>query len=242
MKKFKTIVCNDLSFMFTIKRMLLVIVIYIFLNFINEGLYRVKSINELIKYSFYGTKNLIDIPIELIMWTFCQMILLYFILSFVNFEIKERERLVILRISSRAVWFNGIIVSAFICCVLYYAAGFVTLIVLNINLVSCGIDCAYLLKVFILMVLSSFSISLLGIVFTAFIKSEAVTFTILLFLYYLSISIDSRLGKYIIFNQGVLAKHYVFEFGFSFSYIYTVLFSLVLYFIIKNVFLRRDIF
>lgn len=243
-KKTIRIVYNDLLAMFSINKLLATIGVYIIINYITLNLYDTKSINDVIKFSFYGVNNIIDMPIELLKWTLCQMLLIYFVLSFINDEFKRRRVIVVVKVGSRRAWINSLVVSTFIACAVYYIIGFLLLILFNFGYISSHINFAELMEVFILLVLSSFTICLIGFALCLFISSEAAIFTVVLFMYYFSIAIGSiniSFDKYLIFNQGILAKHEFLAYSFQWSYNYDAIIILLIYLFIKKIVAKIDL-
>ena len=243
MKKFINIVLNNIICIFPIKNLLASLVMFIAINFLTNNIYPINNINDLFKYTFYGTKNLSDLPIELLKWILCNTFLIYLVLNFVNTEFEKRVQLTILRIGSRRIWINGIVISILISCFIYFILGSIILVGLNFKLVLGAMNFLEILKIIVLMSLSSLPICLIGLLLYLMIKTKFVIFSIIVFLYYLCISIGNTnrfLDKFLIFNQGILAKHYYSNFSFEWSYFYTLTFSFILYFIIKRFVVNYD--
>lgn len=245
MKKLVRIIHNNLLEMFSTNNVIAILLIFIFINYITNNLYNIDSINSLIMFSFWGPKNLTDNTIELFKWTFCQMLIIYIVMNFVSNQHKKRNCMLILRIGSKLTWINGIILSALIGCFLYFTIGFFILITFNFHLLFNTINFVQLIKLLCLFSLCAFISCLVGIVLNIIIKNEPIIFGILLFSYYFSISIGDKvalLDKLFLFNQGILVKHYLGNFiSFQWSYLYTIFFSLIIYLVVRVLYIKRDL-
>lgn len=243
MRRVGNLILNNLASMFTIKKFSVVIMIYFFLNLITKELFesKINTFNDLMKFSFYGSDNLTDMPIVVMTWIAVQIILIYIVLDFIHNELNTRVRLIILRIESKKMWINSIFIAVFLCCFLYFALGLIILGLLNYNLVKSSLDLVYSLKLLLLLTLSSFSICLIGGLLTLFFKNQVIIFTLMVLSYYVAISIGGVFSKYMIFSQGILIKHCYYNISFQWTYYYTFLFSIIIYSILRKLLLRRDI-
>ncbi|WP_102399413.1 hypothetical protein [Haloimpatiens massiliensis] len=241
MKKINKIIVNNLIAIFNLKIVVSIILLYINVNFITKGLYNIKNFNELIKFSFYGTIGIGDLPIEMLKFTAIQMFIIYIALNFINEEFGERIKLNFLRVHSRKMYINSMIITIFVSCFIYFLLGLIVLGLLNLNLITTSVNFTLIIKILFLLIISSFCICLVGFLIALIIKYESVVFTIVLLFYYIGISIESNLTKYIIFTQGILSKHYYHNISFKWSYCYCLFFSVILSFVLKSIFIRRDL-
>lgn len=241
MKKLNKIIVNNLIVIFNLRIVVSIILLYINVNFITKGLYNVKNFNDLIKLSFYGTIDISELPIEMLKFTAIQMLIIYIVLNFISEEFGDRIKLNFLRVHSRKMYINSIIITIFVSCFIYFLLGFIVLGLLNLNLITTYMSFTLIIKILFLLIISSFCICLVGFFIALLIKYEAVVFTIVLLFYYIGISIKSNLTKYIIFTQGILSKHYYHNISFKWSYCYCLIFSVILYLVLKSIFIRRDL-
>jgi hypothetical protein len=115
------------------------------------------------------------------------------------------------------------------------------LVLLNYNLIKKGLDLSYILNILILLTLSSFSICLIAFLLIITIKHQVSIFSLLIFGYYAAISMKGDFSKYMIFGQSILIKHYYYNINYEWSFSFTILFSTVVYLILRTLLLRRDI-
>lgn len=241
MKRFSKLVINNLFKMFTVKRLAIIAAVYIFLNFITNKLFRIDTFIDLITFSFYGGKDLTDRPIITLTFIAVQVLLMYINLSFIHEELNVRIKLIICRIKSKNSWINGMFISILIFCFIYFFIGIIILILLNRDIIQSKLEIIYSLKILILLVLWSFSISLICFLLIIIIKKQTIIFTIIVFMYYIAISIEDIISKYFIFSQGVLAKHYFYNITFKWSCYFSIIISMIMYVVIRNILLRRDV-
>lgn len=244
MKKIFYININNLISMISIKRIILIILVFSIINFITNSIYDITSLNDVIKFAFYGVNNISDLPIELFKFILPNMVLVYLVLSFSKDEVRGRSSIFIIRIGNINVWINSLIISILILCIIYYSIGFITLSILNYRYFSSYIDFINLINILFLMVIYGFIVCLISLLISIFINNESTIFTIILLLYYLSISLGGMfniLDKYIIFNQGMLIKHYNSLLSFQWSYFYLIIFSLIIVILIKKISIKMDI-
>lgn len=229
------ILANNLMSIFSRKKILMIIFIFSMLNYMIPPSCNCNNLNEIIENIFRGPNSLLEMPIELLKWCFFQFFLLYIVLDFINKEFNLRNILTILKIGSRKLWINNLILSIFIACLLYFILGGIVISLLNINILSNYIIWERLIKVILLLTITSFVPCLIGLILIYLSKSEAITFTIIFMLSLFSIglgSINVKLDKWFPFNQGILIKHYSSNFSFGWSYIYSMVLISVLYLVI----------
>lgn len=244
MKKYINIIWNDLQSIFSLKTISMSIFVFILVDIITTGLHKSNNLNDLIKYSFYGTNDLTDEVIELLSWLLCQLFLVYTILNFINYELKKRITIVLLKTGSRTIWLRCMAISIFIYSALYFILGFAVLIILNLNLLSSPVNFVNLFQTLLTLILTGFSVCLSAFILSLLIESEPVILAVLMFLQFLCIAIGGkfkRLDKYFLFNQSILVKHYESNISFTWTYIYDIAFSLLFYFITCKLIKRRDL-
>lgn len=244
MKKMFYIIINNILSVISIKKIISIIFIFISINFITTSIYDINNLNDIFKFSFYGVNSIGELPIELFKGTLCNMYLVYIALSLSNNKLNNRSRIIILRIGNRQVWINGLIFSILIICLIYYSIGFSTLTILNYKYLGEYINLINIVDIFFLMILSGFSFCMISLLIGICIKDESTVFTIIVSLYYISISIGNvvtSLDKYLIFNQGMLIKYSNSSFSFMWAYFYNIIFSLIVYLCVKIISTRIDI-
>lgn len=242
--QFIKLVFSNIISMFSYKKVLASITIFIIINYITESIYDITNINEVIKFSFYGVINIIDLPIELLKWTLNIIIFLYIMLSYVNNQINKRSSMIIIRLCNKKMYINSLICSILILCGLYYTIAYSILFVLNIEYLSKVIDHGELLKIFILLIMYSFFISLVGVVLNFYINNEVTLMCTILLLCYISISIgtiSNSADMFMIFNQGILVKHDLGYFTYMWSYVLLGIHNVLLYKFIKYKFIHTDV-
>ncbi|MBE6051695.1 MAG: hypothetical protein E7214_13860 [Clostridium sp.] len=241
MKKLVKYVENNIISIFSIRKLLLVTLLYSFLNIMTNKLYEIKTFNELITYSFYGGKSLNDVLIISLTWIAVQMILMYINLDFINNELNIKIKMIICRIKSKRLWVGSVFIAILISCFLYYLVGLIILGVFNWRILLSSFDYLYTIKVLTLLSLYSFSISMIGFLLTVSLKHETIIITIILFCYCSALSIKGEVSKYIIFSQGILERHYNNIITFLWSYLFITIFSILLCMVVRKLLLRRDI-
>lgn len=244
-KKTFRIILNNIFAMLSLRKYISIVFVFTIIHFITVSLYDISNFNDVFRFSFYGVNNIADMPIEFLKIILCNMFLVYLNLSFGNEEIKTRSSILVIRIGSKKLWVNSLIVSILILCFIYYLIGFVILGAINYIYFSIHANFLELINIFWLMCLSGFLICLVSLLISIFVDNEMIIFAITLSLFFLSIGLGSAvtyLDKYTIFTQGMLIKHEAIIPSFQWSYCYLGIVCLLLCVIVKIKLVEKDFY
>lgn len=232
MRKVFAIIKNNILSIFSKGKLLSIIGTFIIINVATEGFFslEITNFNDIIKFSFYGVESIEVISTELFKIIFYQVILFYLCISFVHNEIKNRSTLMIMRIGSRRLWGITLVISIVLLSVIYNGIGFLVIGILNYKMFFCYIDFMGIVNLYSLLVVVNTSILLIATLLSILIENEGLILIILLFLYLGAIIIGD---KYLIFNQALLIKYDKSVFSYAKSYMYSSIFFIITYILIK---------
>lgn len=245
MKKITRIIFSDIIEMISLRRIITSLFVFVFACLLTDN--NCQNIPDVIEYTFYGPTSVLEILIKFFTWAFYQIPILFYVLDFINKQLQIRNTYTILRVGNKKVWINCIIISTIFINLVYYLFGFMIASIFNFKILINPINISglcKLLNILLILSFSSFIICIIGIVFIIIIKHEAIVFSTIFMLICLSIDIGNKfpnLDKWLLFNQGLIAKHYKSGFNYTWSYCYLLIAFLVLYILIIKLINKIDL-
>ncbi|WP_283719507.1 hypothetical protein [Clostridium perfringens] len=245
MKKYLSIISNNLRSIFPIKNLIFIIIIfiYVFLVKINNYDYNF-SFNKILEVIFAGPISLDNIS-EIFTWTFYQAFLIYIIGSYIFNELSIRSIYIIPRLGNKKCWYICLQITCFLACIIYFALGtFIEFIFTSIlNKVFNLSNIINTLQIVVLLSLSSYyaiTVYIFNIIVT---ESHIKSFLILIIEFYVSIFIGNifAIDKFIPLNQGILSKHIIYNFSYSWSFIFLGTLIFINLIIINRLIVKRDL-
>lgn len=203
----------------------------------------VRNINitslDLILNSFMGPLNLQSGAIVILAWFSYKTLIIFYVGNYFDKELNERLIFNLFRFGSRTKWILTRFIHIFILIVLYNLICFISIFLLSLislqNKLSFGFYTRTILQynnfnpltitinMFILIVLSTFLMSLIFVSLRLLSKNNILPFSVLQLLILLSIMIiDINMYKYLPESQSILIKHNIKDFNFAFSYLYNL--------------------
>ncbi|ELU5588375.1 hypothetical protein SCB17_002866 [Clostridium perfringens] len=245
MKKYLNIISNNLRSIFSIKNLIFIIVIFIYVFSVKINNYDSNfSFNEILEVIFAGPINLDNIS-EIFTWTFYQAFLIYIIGNYIFNELSTRSIYVIPRLGNKQYWNICLQITCFLACIIYFALGtfieFIFTAILNKGFNFSNIIDT--LQIVVLLSLSSYYAITVYIFNIMVTKSHIKSFLILIVEFYVSISIGDifNIDKFIPLNQGILSKHIIYNFSYNWSFIFLGILIFINLVIINRLIVKRDL-
>lgn len=177
-------------------------------------------------------------------WMAHQIYIFSLIGNYIGNELNERYIYIIIRNNSKVRWLLNNLLHILILILLYYLLLFIFVGIvgrfiaptsdnnflqelLNLTGYKSYPSWFIVLNVFIAIVLTTFSLSILLCTITILSKDNVLATFIIVFSSLLSIGIgsfDIRLNKFFLANQAIFSKHSIDNFNFKYSYIYSAIF------------------
>jgi len=240
MKKYLNIISNNLRSIFSIKNLIFIIVIFIYVFSVKINNYDSNfSFNEILEVIFAGPINLDNIS-EIFTWTFYQAFLIYIIGNYIFNELSTRSIYVIPRLGNKQYWNICLQITCFLACIIYFALGtFIEFIFTAI--LNKGFNFSNIIDT--LLSLSSYYAITVYIFNIMVTKSHIKSFLILIVEFYVSISIGNifNIDKFIPLNQGILSKHIIYNFSYNWSFIFLGILIFINLVIINRLIVKRDL-
>lgn len=245
MRKYLNIINNNLKSIFSIKILFFIIIIFIYVFSVKINNYDSNfSFNKTLEIIFAGPISLDNIS-EIFTWTFYQAFLIYIIGNYIFNELSTRSIYVIPRLGDKQHWHICLQITCFLACIIYFSLGtfieFICIAILNkgFNL-SNIIDTLQIVGLLSLSSYYAITVYIFNIMIT---KSHIKSFLILIVELYVSISIGNifNIDKFIPLNQGILSKHIIYNFSYSWSFIFLGILIFINLVFINRFIVKRDL-
>ncbi|NSB15964.1 hypothetical protein [Clostridium beijerinckii] len=246
MKRHLKIIANNLKTSFGFKKFFCVIAIFIVIFKIKLNVHSdLISLDDFIKIIFHGPNNLLDNILELLIWSLYQFYLFYIAGDYLYRELKLQSVYNISRLGSKIKWYIYNQLNLAIICLFYYIIGIASITVcLFISNEKVIINNIYdIVNVYFILFISSYFAITVYTIIVLLIKKHNVSLLILIITIYLSIELGDLLNIdiYLPFNQGIISKHLLCNFGYQWSYGYLLLMIILNLFIIKILMVKNDL-
>jgi hypothetical protein len=213
--------------------------------------------NYILNIIFIGPRNLAEDLGQVFMYLFYQVPILVIMGNFLYKQINEHSTYLIPKLESKKKWYLCVITTNLITNLLYYGVG-IGIVVLcdKLYLLTSGSEKALavgamksiintysLSSVFILLITTSFLLTLIQNTFTLVFKDSNIAFitNMVLILFFIELGAHNKLDKFLPPNQGILIKHYTSNFSILWSIVYIVIFSSILLFINFRIVMKNDL-
>ena len=246
MKKYFRLIISNLRATISLRNCLGIIGISILISLPKlMGSLCISSLDEYIKYIYYGPKNLTGNISETLNWIIYQSYLIYVIGNYVYKEFKIRNMYTISRIGSKLTWYICIQINALITCIIYYSIN-IAVNIMCIVIFNKATEMGNLLNIaniYFILILTSYLIVSIYFCALFFIKNHAFSFISTIIILFLSILLGDSLNidPYIPINRGILVNHYILGLNYIKSYIYIILVITINVFISKQILFKEDL-
>lgn len=247
MKRYLRIIKNNLQSVFSIGNLCCMVVIFIYIFAVKySSIKNIDSFSEVVKKIFIGPNNLTDNILEVFIWMFYELFLIYMIGNYCFKEFDTRSIYTMPRLGNKKHWHICLQITCFFTCIIYFAFG-ISIGVICTSVMNKGFNLNGISEVFKtmgLLSLSSYYIITLYILSTIVSRKHTQSFLVLITTLCLSLEFGEilKIDKYIPFNQGILSKHIISNFSYQWSFIFLAIFIFINLIFINKLLVKRDLF
>ncbi|QAA32903.1 hypothetical protein [Clostridium manihotivorum] len=258
MRKFINMLKLNLCSIFSPKVIILCIAMFASMLFMTTGMYgSAFNSSSILNIIFVGPRDLAEDIGQVFMYLFYQVPILVMMGNFLYKQINEQSTYLIPKMESKKKWYLCVITTNLITNLLYYGVGVGIIVlcdklyllcsssqkVIAVDIMKSIIDTYSFVSILILLVATSFLLTLIQNTLTLVFKDSNIAFitNMVLILFFIELGAHNKLDKFLPPSQGILIKHYTSNFSILWSIVYIVIFSCILLFINFRIVMKNDL-